>query len=105
MTKVTWLGDTDPSAVLIEQFGHTFIKGEPTDIPAKDEATLKKLKDNPLFSTDSKAEPAKADDAEIPEETGTERAALRDQLRLRGVTMQGNPSVETLRAKLAETAK
>lgn len=104
MPKVTWLGDSDPSAVLIEQFGYTFIKGHAVDVPAKDERGLAKLKDNPLFSTDSKAEPVKADDAPIPEETGTERAALRDQLRARGVTMQGNPSIDTMRSKLAETA-
>jgi len=105
MPQVTWLGDEDPSAVLIEQFGYTFVKGEAVNVPAKDDRGLAKLKDNPRFSTDSKAEPAKADDAPIPEETGTERAALRDQLRLAGVTMQGNPSVETMRAKLAETVK
>jgi len=48
--KITWLGDDDKTVEAIEQFGHTFIMGEPTDVDASD-AIVEKLKGNPKFST------------------------------------------------------
>lgn len=104
MAKYTWLGDEDPSVQVIEQFGYTFVKGEPTDVPDKDKASLEKLKGNQTFSTDAKAEPVASDEpAPVDPDVGTEKAALKAELAKRGVSMKGNPSVDTLRAKLAET--
>ncbi|MFD2502131.1 hypothetical protein ACFSTI_29305 [Rhizorhabdus histidinilytica] len=35
MPKVTWLGDEDPGAQVIEQYGHTFVKGEAVEMGRK----------------------------------------------------------------------
>lgn len=105
MAKFTWLGDEDPSKQSVNMFGVTFVKGESTDFPDKREG-LEKLKGNPMFSTDSKAETVEAKEPEAPDvEAGTEKAALKDELRRMGVTVQGNPSLETLRDKLAAAHK
>lgn len=48
--KITWLGDEDKSVESIEQFGHAFTRGKPTDVDATD-AIVKKLEGNPKFST------------------------------------------------------
>lgn len=105
MTKLTWIGDSDPEAQSITQNGITFVKGEPTTV--SDKKLAEKLATNPMFSTDAKAAPAEAmepseDEIAARSDEGTEKGALKARLRELGVTMQGNPSVETLRAKLAE---
>jgi hypothetical protein len=104
MAKITWIGDSDPNAQSISQFGYHFVKGEPVDV--RDKKVAGKLATNPLFSTD-KVEAAEADEPDAADlaaraEEGTEKAALKAQLRELGVAVQGNPSVDTLRSKLAE---
>lgn len=108
MTKLTWLGDSDPEAQSVTLGGVTFVKGESTEV--KDKALFEELSGNPMFSKDAKAEVAQADEPSEDEQTaraeeGTEKAALRRQLADRGVTVKGNASVETLRAKLVEATK
>lgn len=105
MAKVTWLGDDDPSANTVTVGDYTFVKGVAVDVPDKD---LGKVKDNPMFSTEAGAkatqanEPAEEDREELAER-GTVKAALKAQLRDQfGVTIQGNPSEDTLRARLAK---
>ena len=101
MAKVTWLGDEDPSAQVVEMFGHTFVKGQSVDVDEKDES-FRKFKGNPAFSTEGKAAPIESAEPEpVDTEAGTERAALRAELARRGITMKGNPSEDTMRAKLA----
>lgn len=105
MTKLTWLGDSDPDAQTITIGGVTFLKGEATDV--KDKELAEKLSKNPLFSTDAKAEPVEAaepseEELEQKAEQGTVKAALKRDLAEYGVTLKGNPSEETLRTKLAE---
>ena len=106
MAAVTWLGDEDPSAQRIEQFGHTFVKGVPTDVPDKD-PNMRKLKAMSVFHVkgDDKgaAEPVDSEEPEPADpEAGTEIGALKAQLRALGHPPKGNPSVETLRKQLAE---
>lgn len=108
MAKLTWLGDSDPEATDITQFGVNFPKGEAVEVKDKDIAD--KLSKNPMFSTDSKAEAVPADEPDAEElaargEEGTERAALKTRLRELGVDVKGNPNVETLRNKLAEALR
>ena len=108
MNKLTWIGDSDPDAQMVLIEGVTFVKGEATEV--KDKELFDALKDNPMFSADAKAEAATADEPTEDEltaraEEGTEKAALRKQLADRGVTVKGNASVETLRAKLVEATK
>lgn len=103
--NLTWLGDGDPEAQSITQDGISFVKGE--KVAVKDKAVFDRLSKNPLFSADAKAEPAEADEPTEDElaaraEEGTEKGALKARLRELGVTVQGNPSVDTLRGKLAE---
>ena len=101
MAKVTWLGDEDPAAQVVEMFGHTFVKGQAVDVDPKD-ATFRKFDGNPAFSTSGKADPVSSHEPEPADpEAGTERAALRAELARRGITMKGNPSEDTMRAKLA----
>lgn len=108
MSNLTWLGDSDPDAQAVTIGDVTFVKGVST--PVKDKALFEELSGNPMFSKDAKAEPVEADEPTEDEqaaraEEGTEKAALRRQLAERGVTVKGNASVETLRAKLAEATK
>ncbi len=108
MSKLTWIGDSDPDAQMVLIEGVTFVKGEATEV--KDKELFEALKQNPMFSADAKAEVAEADEPSEDEQTaraeeGTEKAALRRQLAERGVTVKGNASVETLRAKLVEATK
>lgn len=100
MAEVTWLGDEDPQAQVIEQFGHTFIKGEPTKIDDKD-AAVAKLKGNQFFSF-KKAKPveAKGPEPKNPVE-GTELDAVRKELDQRGISYTETATVATLRGKLA----
>ncbi len=102
MPKVTWLGDEDPSAQVIHQYGHTFVKGEPTNVDAKD-AHLEKFKAmEGVFAVDTKADPVEAKEPEVPDvEAGTEKAALKAELRALGEEVKGNPNEDTLRARLA----
>jgi len=104
MTKLTWIGDSDPEAQSVTQDGITFVKGHPTPVANKD--VFKRLSDNPMFSADSKAEPVEADEgAPVDPDEGTEKGAIKRRLRDDyGVSMQGNPSLETLRARLATEA-
>lgn len=103
MTTFTWLGDEDPSVQSVTVFGHTFVKGEPKSVSDKSKNVVEKLKGNPMFSTDSKAEPIESDEPEpVDPEAGTEKAALKAELARRGVVLRGNPSEETMRGKLAE---
>jgi len=104
MAKVTWLGDSDPMANTVTVGDRTFVKGVAVEVPDKE---LGKLKDNPTFSTEADAKAVEADEPSKEEredraEHGTVKAALRDKLRDLGVTIQGNPSEDTLRARLAK---
>lgn len=102
MAKITWLGDEDPSVQEITQYGHTFVKGVATEVPDK-HPQMAKFKGSALFSDDAKADVVESEEPTPPDaEAGTEKAALKDALRNRGITVQGNPSEETLRKKLAE---
>lgn len=108
MGKLTWIGDSDPEAQMVLVEGHTFVKGQPVEV--KDKELFDALKGNPMFSAEAKADPAEADepneDAQNARaEEGTEKGALKAQLKALGVSVQGNPSVETLRAKLADATK
>lgn len=102
MAKLTWLGDSDPAAQLITMHGIRFIKGEPVNVSDKD--AFDALKDNPTFSSEGNAEPAEADEPVNDPEAGTEKAALKTELRKLGEDVKGNPSVETLRGRLAALA-
>jgi hypothetical protein len=108
--KATWLGDDDPSAQMIFLDGVRFIKGEASDVP-EDHAMADAIRGNPMFAVGSdKADvtPAKepsADEQRAAGEAGTERGSLREQLARLGVTVGGNTSEATMRAKLAEATK
>jgi hypothetical protein len=103
MARFTWLGDEDPSVQTVTVFGHTFVKGEPATVPEKDKAVVVKLKANPMFSTEANPEVVDSDEPEPADpEAGTEKAALKAKLAEYGVRVQGNPSEDTLRNKLAE---
>lgn len=100
--KATWLGDEDPAAQLIRVGDLRFIKGEAVSVPS-DHPMADMIRDNPVFAIDdAKAAPTPADEPEQPEEVGTEKAALKALLRERGEEVRGNPSVETLRERLAK---
>ena len=83
-----------------------FIKGEPVTVPLDVEFNGIKWADNfrnnPMFAVDEKAELVESEEAEQPEEQGTEKAALKAELAEMGIKVPGNPSVETLRGKLAD---
>jgi len=103
MTGVVWLGDEDPAQQTISQFGYSFVKGEKVTIDAKDKDVLETLKGNPAFSFDAKSDPVKAIEPYLPDPAaGTEKEALKRELRELGVSIQGNPSEDTLRGRLAE---
>lgn len=108
MGKLTWIGDNDPDAQMVLIEGVTFVKGEATEV--KDKELYEALKGNPTFSADAKAEPVEADEPSQEEqaeraEQGTVKAALRRQLAALGVSVKGNASEDTLRAKLVEATK
>lgn len=108
MSKLTWIGDSDPDAQMVLIEGVTFVKGEATEV--KDKGLFDALKGNPMFSDDAKAEPVEADQPDADAlaaraEEGTEKARLKALLRDKGVSVQGNPSIETLRGKVAEAYK
>jgi len=60
MTKVTWKGEAGAPDT-IEQFGHTFTKNQPVDVPATHKQ-LDKFRGNPHFDVEEEAAP--------PDETG-----------------------------------
>lgn len=104
MPAVVWLGDDDPSANSVTVGGRTFVKGVSVTVPKEE---LGKLEGNPTFSTDAKADPVEADEPSKEElaeqaEQGTVKAALKAQLRALNVNVQGNPSEDTLRKRLAD---
>lgn len=106
MTKLTWIGDSDPEAQSVRMSGILFVKGQPTEVKDKDVAA--KLATNPMFSAD-KVESVPADEPGEEElaaraEKGTEKGALKMQLKALGVDVRGNPSVDTLRQKLADAS-
>lgn len=104
MTTFLWLGDEDPSAQVVTIYGHTFVKGAPVNVT--DKMATDKLAANSMFSKEKSAKVAEAEEPTADElaaraEEGTEKAALKAELREMGVTLAGNPSVDTLREKLA----
>lgn len=104
MAKVTWLGDADPSKQVITVGDLTFVKGEAVNVPDK-HPSLAKLKGNPSFTTDAKAEAVKSDEPEAPDpDEGTELAALRAEADRLGVKYAANASADTIRGNLAKAA-
>lgn len=108
--KAIWLGDEDPQAQIIHMGELRFIKGEPTDVP-EDHGFASFVRGNPTFAIDdAKASPVEADEPDADEiaarsEEGTEKGAIKARLRELGVTIQGNPSLDTLRGKLVDATK
>lgn len=102
MPKVTWLGDEDPSAQVIEQYGHTFVKGEPVEVPDNDPA-LGKFRSMSVFSVGKVGDTVESSEPAPPDpEEGTERAAVKAALDERGIKYDGRAKLETLRAMLAK---
>lgn len=104
--KAMWLGDDDPQAQIIRLGDLRFIKGEATDVP-EDHEYADRIKDNPMFAIDdakAEATPAREPD-DVDPDAGTEKGALRTELKKLGVTVSGNASVETLRQKLVEATR
>lgn len=108
--KATWLGDGDPQSQIIFMGDLRFIKGEAVTVPS-DHEFAERIAGNPAFSVDGdKREPvavAEPDEDEVTAraEEGTEKGALKAQLRARGIVLRGNPSEETLRSKLSDASK
>lgn len=103
MVEVTWLGDEDPSVQSIEQYGHRFVKGEPTAVPDND-PKMGKFKAMSVFHVGKgKAEPVEAKGPEAPDpDAGTELAAARLALDGVGQKWHHKSSLESLRKQLAE---
>ena len=108
--KAVWLGDEDPASQIVRMGDLVFVKGQSVTVP-KGHAMYDAIHDNPTFAVDGeKANPAEADEPTEDEqreraEEGTEKAAIKAELKALGITVQGNPSVETLRGKLADATK
>lgn len=107
--SATWLGDEDPQSQLVRMGDLVFVKGQKVSVPAKHEYA-DMIRDNPTFSTEGKAEVVEAkepsdDELAARAEEGTSKAALKAELRSLGINVQGNPSEDTLRAKLADAYK
>jgi len=101
---LTWLGDSDPTATDVTTHGMTFVKGEA--VAVKDKDVFERLSKNPMFSSEKDAKPVDAvEPAPVDVEEGTEKGAIKDRLRALGISVQGNPSLETLRGKLADATK
>jgi len=99
---VTFLGDADPNVQSVSMYGRTYVKGESVSL-SEDDPGFDKIVNNPSFSTEKNAEPVASEEPEAPDvEAGTELAALKQELRDRGQDVKGNPSVETLRKRLAD---
>lgn len=105
MAQVTWLGDEDPSAQVIEQYGHTFVKGEPVEVSDNDPA-LGKFRRMVVFSVGEAGEAVESKEPDpVDPEEGTERAAVKAALDERGIKYDGRAKIETLRAALAKGAE
>lgn len=61
MAKVTWIGETG-GPEQIEQYGFTFPKGEPVEVPARHKM-MAKFKGNRFFEVDSSGDD---DDGDLP---------------------------------------
>lgn len=103
---VTWLGDEDPSQQVIEQYGHVFVKGEPTEVDEND-PKLGKFRSSSVFSLSKDAKPVESQEpAPVDPDEGTELAAVRGELDALRVKYDGRLGLDALRAKLAsEKAK
>lgn len=88
MAQVTWLGDEDLAAQQITQYGHVFVKGEPTEVPDND-PYMYKFKAMHVFSVEMSG----ADVAD-------EKAAIKAALDAAGIEYDGRAKIETLRALL-----
>lgn len=108
--KAVWLGDDDPQSQIIRMGDLRFIKGEAESVPA-DHEFADRIKENPMFAIDNEkaevvnAREPTADEQQERAEEGTEKGALKAQLRALGVNVAGNPNVDTLRNKLADATK
>ena len=105
MAVVVWLGDEDPSAQKISQYGHTFVKGEPTNVPDKD-PYMAKFKAMNVFHVkgDDKGAPEPVESAEpeaVDPDVGTELAGARAAMEDAGLKWHHKSSVESLRKQLA----
>jgi hypothetical protein len=102
MVAVTWLGDEDPRAQQITQYGHVFVKGEPTEVPAKD-PFMGKFKAMSVFAVGKDGDVVESEEPEAADpDDGTEIAAVRKDLDELGVKYHPNAKLDTLRAKLAD---
>lgn len=102
--KATWLGDSDPAAQMIRMGDLTFIKGEAVNVPENHDMA-DAINGNPTFAIDdTSAKPVDADEhPPVDMDEGTEKGALKDAIVAHGGDRpKGNPSVESLRKKLAE---
>ena len=101
-----WLGDDDPSQQVAEVGGLSFVKGEKVAVPA-DHPMAEKIRGNPMFSVEGKAEPIQSEEPEPADpDAGTELAAAKAEAeRLHVKLGPGNHKVETIRAKIAEHLK
>lgn len=106
MADVTWLGDDDASVQIIEQYGHTFVKGEPTKVDDND-ANMGKFKrmESVFHVGKGKADVVKSDEPEIDDEAGSELAAVKAELTARHIKFDGRAKIETLRDQLAKHNK
>lgn len=108
--KAMWLGDEDPASQVVRMGDLVFVKGQTVSVP-KGHPMYDAIHDNPTFAIDdAKAEPVEADEPSADEqreraEEGTEKAAIKAELKLLGHNIQGNPSLDTLRAKLVDATK
>jgi hypothetical protein len=105
MAQVTWLGDEDPSAQSIKQYGHTFVKGVPTAVPDKD-PYMAKFKGASVFHVKGEdkgnAAPVESKKEEPKEPVDEEVAALRADLDAAGEKWHHRSNAETLRSQLAQ---
>jgi hypothetical protein len=108
MSKVAvmWLGDEDPSQQVIEQYGHIFVKGEPTEVDEND-PRLGKFRSSVMFAIGKDAKPVESEHPEpVDPDAGSEIAAVRAELDGLHVKYDGRSGLDTLRARLAaEKAK
>ena len=103
MAEVTWLGDEDPSAQSIEQYGHKFVKGVPTKVSDNDPKMAKFRSMTSVFSVGKKGEAVESKEPEpVDPDAGTELAAVRKDLDELGVKYDGRSGLDTLRAQLAK---
>ena len=85
--QVTWLGDDDRSVESITQYGHRFVRGEPTEVAGD----TSKFAGNPFFEVGKRGE--------------GEEDAIKRQLDARSVPYRANASADSLRLALAKANK